>query len=681
MKLPVSMLRDFVETPLSAQDLGDLLTMAGFELEDLLETAGEPVLDVKVMANRGDGLSALGLSREVLAKDPHANPKPLYQDAQKRFQQGLATAQAGDLVKIEASTCTRYAALVLEDVENGESPAWLKARLEQAGMRPISLLVDLTNIVMLELGQPLHAFDLDKLAGGRIVVRHAKPGEKLRTLNGVDHELAEHHMMICDADKPVAVAGVMGGEETEVGPSTRRCLLESAHFDASSVRRTRKDLGLNTDASYRFERSVDPEGVVAAVRRFADLYAQITGKSLSGPIHDLYPSPPAPREVRFRPERARMVWGMEIADDEMRRYLAALGFSLSESGQEWSVRPPTWRPDVTLEEDVIEEIGRVHGYEKIPETPLKGTTPRGGAFGLYSVIDTAKKTMLRCGLDQMISHSLRDASILDFNPDRRVAVRNPHSPEMAYLRSSLLPGLAEAALRNGGKNVRLFEIGKVFVKGDYVFDESPELAILISGQMQDPHFASKDVPVADFWTLKGIILELGKLVRDDVTFALPRLPDHRFHPTRQAGILVDEGRLWVGTMGQIHPDYAEELGLSAETYIAELDLLVFFQNPDSEVQVKPISRNPAARRDIAFVIPKEVPYAEIRAAMESAGGDVLESHRLFDIYEGKGIAEGSHSLAVNLQFRKIGENFTDEEANAVRDRIVAAIEALGGALR
>lgn len=689
MKLPVSMLREFVSTSLTPEALGDLLTMAGFELEGLETVEGEAVLDVKVIANRGDGLSALGLAREILAKDQDSKPTDLYLRAAGRFDAAASqdAAQAGPKVVIETSACTRYAGVTVQDVQNGDSPEWLQKRLRQAGQRPISLLVDLTNYVMLMLGQPLHAFDQEKLHEGRIVVREAREGEKLTTLDEREHTLKPGMMMICDADRPVAVAGVMGGLETEVGSSTRTMLLESAHFSNVSVRATRKALGLNTEASYRFERSVDPEGVVAAIRFFLELYGSITGQTAGiSAITDVYPVPPVRRTVPFRPARARMILGLELTANQCAQYLSALGFELSshapdDGAMTLDVVPPTWRPDVNLEEDVIEEVGRVHGYDKIGESRPQGTTPRGGSFGLYAVIDTAKKTMLRCGLDQMMSHSLRDQHPLDFNPDRRVTVRNPHSPEMAYLRDSLLPGLAEAALRNGGRNVHLFEIGKVFVKGEYQMDESPELSILITGEMQDAHFGLKQPPVADFWTLKGMIEELGKLVRDDVTFDLPRDPDRRFHPTRQAGVLVDQGRLWVGTIGQIHPDVAEGLGLPHETFMAEIDLLVFFQNPDTEVHLKPISRNPAVRRDLAFVISKDVEYRAVRQAVREACGAVLERQWLFDVYEGKGIPEGSHSLAIALQLRKLGENFTDQEANEVRDQAKQAIEKLGGVLR
>lgn len=667
------MLRSFVKTSLSSNEIGELLTMAGFELEGI----ENDVLDIKVMANRGDGLSALGLAREILAKESSAEPTGLYHQA---IEWHSAKAEAGPHIELQSSNCSRYACAIYSDAQNGPSPDWLQEALTAAGQRPISLLVDLTNYVMLELGQPLHAFDLDKLGSERIVVRQAKEGEALTTLNGLKHELKPDHLVICDATQPVAIAGVMGGLDTEVGPETKRVLLESAHFDASSVRKTRKELGLNTDASYRFERSVDPNGVVRALLRFDELYREITDGKGASQIEDVYPTEAESRSLLLRPERARLILSMDIADSEMEGYLTRLGIKVK-TGRTFAVEPPSWRPDVTLEEDLIEEIGRVHGYEKIPDLMPSGTTVRGGSFGLYAVIDTAKKTMLRCGLDQIISHTLRDASILDFNPERRVMVRNPHSPEMQFIRSSLLPGLADAATKNGARNLRLFEIGKVFVKGDYEVDESPELSILISGSMQDPHFAQLNPPQADFWTLKGILQELGHLVHDDISFELPRLPDHRFHPTRQAGVMVDEGRLWVGTMGQIHPDYAEQLGLPEETYMAEIDLLVFFQNPDSELEVKPISRYPAIKRDIAFVINKSVPYADVERAIAEASGLVLEKQALFDIYEGQGIEPGKHSLGVSIQLRKMDSSFTDEEANLIRDKIVQAIEELGGSLR
>lgn len=680
MKFPYRMLLDFVDTRLDADAVGDLLTMAGFELEGIEDVEGDRVLDIKVMANRGDALSVFGLAREVLAKDPEANATELYRRAIERFpasDHGACEVHRVASVRIETSNCTRYACRVFEGLSNGGSPDWVQLRLRQAGQRPISLLVDLTNYVMLELGQPLHAFDLDTLGESTIVVRQAAKDETLTTLDEREHKLQPHHMMICDANKPVAIAGVMGGAETEVHAGTTRCLLESAHFVNTSVRKTRKQLGFNTEASYRFERSVDPEGVVAALNRFMELLGV---PSLPGVI-DHYPLPPIERRIECRVSRAQTLLGMPISEDQAREYLSRLGFAVLGEGDVMLVAVPSWRPDIHREIDVVEEIGRVHGYEKIPEALPAGSTPRGGVFGLAKLTDRAREALVRCGFTQTMSHSMRDRHPLDFSTDHRIGPRNPHSPETAFLRDSLLPGLAEAALRNGGKDLHLFETGRVFARGELETDESSELAILSTGALAGPHWAKEAPAVADFFSLKGVVEELMHAVHIQAHFDYARKPDRRFHPTRQAGLLVDAGKLWVGTVGQIHPDVAEELGLPELTVMAELDLFVLAGEPTKDEALKQFSRNPAVRRDMAFVIDKAVPYAQISESLEGACGDLLEKHWLFDVYEGKGIPEGAHSLAVAIQLRKMGGNLTDAEANEVRDRAVTALEGLGAKLR
>lgn len=684
MKLPFPMLLDFVQTSLTADQVGDLLTMAGFELEGIEDVEGDPVLDIKVMANRGDGLSALGLSREILAKDASAKPTELYLKAVKGFEQGDESApDAGQKAKvsIETDQCTRYACRVFEGVENGDSPEWLQKRLRQAGQRPISLLVDLTNYVMLQVGQPLHAFDFDTLGGGQIIVRQARAGEKLQTLNGQDNDLQPHHMMICDATTPVAVAGVMGGAPTEVSEGTKTMLLESAHFVNQSVRKTRKQLGISTEASYRFERHVDPNFVVAALNLFLEHYRQITGKASLPGVVDVFPTPPIPVHVNVRMSRAELLLGMKIEAAEGRRYLEGLGFGVSGDGEPFAVQAPSWRIDIQLEDDVIEDLARVHGYENIPETLPKATMVRGGVFDLPALADHARVALLRCGLNQVMNHTLRGAHPLDFSDEWRLGPRNPHSPEINLLRDSLLPGLAETAVRNGARNLHLFEIGRVFLKGEYQIDESPEICILSTGELESPHWQGGEGPKADFFSLKGMVEELAAALGDHITFDYPRDPDRRFHPTRQSGVLLDQNRSWAGTIGQIHPDLADELGLPRETYMAELDLLVFMIHDNAEPQLKPISRNPAIRRDIAFLISSAVPWQEIQAAVTAAGGAELENHWLFDIYAGKGVPEGQHSLAVALQFRRMGENLNDEQANALRDQILEAVKSLGGVLR
>jgi phenylalanyl-tRNA synthetase beta chain len=680
MKVPYELLREYVQTSLSTEAIGELLTMAGFEVEGIETAEGEPVLDVKVMANRGDGLSILGLAREVLAKDPAARPGEPFQRAMARLGAGTED-DGGGLVAIETPDCARYACRVFERVQNGASPEWLQRRLRQAGQRPISLLVDLANYVMLELGQPLHAFDMDRLEGGRIVVRQARPGERLTTLDGRTHDLSPDQMMICDAVRPVAAAGIMGGADTEVGPATRRMLLESAHFDAQSVRRTRKQLGLGTEASYRFERSVDPEGVVAALDRFRELYASITGGEAGQRLADLYPAPPQVRALTVRPARARAILGMEVEARQCREHLTRLGFAVSGTDEALRVVRPSWRPDVAGEIDLVEEIGRVHGFEHIPEAMPHGTTPQGGLSGISALEKTVRETMLRAGYTQIVSHTLCERHPLDFSHEWLMGPRNPHSPEAAHMRSSLLPGLAAAAQRNGARDLHLFEVGRVFLRGEYQIDESPELAILSTGALYPPHWRDGGGAQADFYSVKGAVECLMRALGVAAHFDHPRKPDRRFHPTRQAGLLVDEGKLWVGTVGQIHPDAAEEIGLPKLTVMAELDLLVIAGEPRQEVRMRPFGRNPAVRRDLSFLIDKAVPYAEVEAALSEACGALLERQWLFDVYEGKGTPEGRHSLAVALRLRRMGANLTDEEANEVRDRARAAVEALGAQVR
>lgn len=685
MKFPISMLRDFVQTRLTAEQVGDLLTMAGFELEGIEQVDGEDVLDIKVVSNRGDGLSVFGLAREVLAKDGDSQATDLYRRGVDGFaspQRAASLSIAPETAAIEAEECLRFACRAYNNVDaTAQSPAWMQARLAQAGMRPISILVDLTNYVMLELGQPLHAFDRDKLAGQRIVVRHAKPGEKLTTLNGIEHEL-NGQMMICDGEKPVGVPGVMGGLETEVTDGTTRLLLESANFRNTTVRKTRKQLGLNTEASYRFERSVDPDGVVRAIERFTDLLLESQPGVAVSNVVDLYPGKQTRETIDLRLSRANLLLGMEISADEAERYLRNLGFDLTTTRRPqvtFHVTSPSWRPDIVREEDLVEELGRVHGYEKIPEALPIGSTPIGGSHGEYQDEDLVREAIVRSGFVQTISHSLRDLHPLDAEY-KRVGPKNPASPEMAYLRNSHWPCLAEAALRNGGKDIHIFEIGKVFWRGKDRFYENSEVGLLSTGALQPQNRQSDKPTDADFFSLKQVLIETAKDVAVALTFSIPEKPDPRLHPTRQA-LVCNHGGEPCGMLGQIHPEVADKTGLSENTVFGSLCLDTLFDEVERALPLRQISRNPAVRRDISFEIPKATPYESVEQAISQACGPELERQWLFDVYEGKGIAEGNHSLSVALQLRKVGANFTDEEANQVRERAVSALASLGAKSR
>ncbi|MEQ1935084.1 MAG: phenylalanine--tRNA ligase subunit beta, partial [Fimbriimonadaceae bacterium] len=447
-------------------------------------------------------------------------------------------------------------------------------------------------------------------------------------------------------------------------------------FLNTSVRRTRKQMGLNTEASYRFERSVDPEGVVRALHRFGELHEQITGIG-AGPIEDVYPSPPQARTIPLRMDRARMLLGLDFTDDEAIGYLTRLGFkpgaralspppgprALGSPAEEAStIIAPTWRPDVVAEEDVIEEIGRVHGFDKIPEALPPGSG-RGGQSAVEQAIEDIRAKVMACGFVQCISHTLRDEHPLD-DQGKRTGPRNPGSPDHAILRNSILPSLAEAAQRNGGRDLHLFETGRIFGES-----ERRSIAFLSQGLLFPLNRAKDPIPSADFYSLKGVFQSLAK----DLEFT--KGDDPRLHPTRQAQISN------FGTIGEIHPDIADELGLPAGTVLAELCLDSLAKASLSDILYHPISRNPSVRRDIAFIIEKSTPYESLADAIKQGCGEVLEDYWLFDVYDGTGIPEGKHSLAVALQLRKHGENFTDEEANQVREQAVSALESLGATVR
>lgn len=681
MKFPYAMLRDFVDTQLSAEAIGDLLTMAGFELEGIETVENEPVLEIKVMSNRGDGLSVFGLAREVLAKDALASPTHLYRSAAGRFSGATCFgANQGTSVSIQTEDCSRYACVLLDHLSRADSEPWMQARLRQAGMRPISMLVDITNYVMLEIGQPLHAFDFDTLTERRIVVRKAKEGEILTTLNGTDHVLSTDQMMICDGEKPIAVAGVMGGKDTEVGESTKHVLLESAHFVNKSVRRTRKQLGLNTEASYRFERSVDPEGVVAALQRCVQLVRAADPGAVTGAVVDEYPIKPVQVPIELRAKRATQLLGMPISSEQADSYLTRLGFQPEriEEGV-FRVLSPTWRPDIVREVDLIEELGRVHGYDKIPELLLEGTTKMGGPQGFQLWTDWLRESALRCGLTQVISHSLSDRHPLDAPHTPRIGPRSPASPEMAYLRNTLLTSLAEAARRNNPKEAQLFEIGRVFSQDGEKFTEEIRLGILAVGPLLPAGWTNLESGSTNFFGLKGVVQSAFEGVGVSIRLVAPERIDSRLHPTRQASIFVGDHN--IGSMGQLHPDVAKACGLISETHVAEISIRQAYEYRDLSLNLMSVSRHPSVRRDISVLIDKSVRYEDLATRIEAAGGDVLEKQWLFDVFAGQGIPDGKHALGIAIQLRKPDSTFTDEEANLVRDQVVEALASLGATLR
>jgi phenylalanyl-tRNA synthetase beta chain len=562
----------------------------------------------------------------------------------------------------------------------------MQERLIAAGFRPINVIVDITNYVMLEYGQPLHAFDYDKIRGQKIVVRRAKGGETFVTLDGQERTLDLSLLMICDGEGPVAVAGIMGGQNSEISETTTTVLLESACFDAIGVRAGAKKLGMSTDSSYRFERGVDPSGTVRAANRAAQLLQELAGAEVAPGVVDEYVRVIEPREIEYRPERGNRLIGAEIPADEQRRYLESLGLQIEMRDGRFVVTVPTSRPDLVQEDDVAEEVGRIYGFDKIPYR-----LPGGSFFGRLSdtqqFVNRVRHLLRGSGLQETLTHSLSSRDRLErFNPAPSVRLQNPLSEELAELRTALAPMLADLAERNarhGLKDINIFEVGLVFApkpSGEAGAEERFHAAGLLCGSRLTGRWnVGKDLPLqADFFAAKGVLEELFRELRvSDAEYAATAAPG--LHPGRAAKIAI-RGKE-AGILGQIHPRLQEELELPGPAYLFELDLEVVRRNVRAP-EAKPIPRFPGVSRDLAVVVARTVEAGAVRNLLVKAAGPFLEAATVFDVYEGKGVPEGHKSLALSLQFRSLERTMTDSEVDEAVEAIRAALaEQVGAAAR
>ena len=693
MRVPLEWLKHYVAPDASAEDVATRLTMGGLEVEGIETSELGPVLDVYITPNRGDCLSLVGVAREVSALYGIGlrTPKPpAAEDGGDAGGQTSVTIEAPDL-------CPRYAARIVRGVRIGPSPAWMQARLEAAGQRPINNVVDVTNYVMLEMGQPLHAFDLHKLAGERIVVRRAKDGEALQTLDGENRQLNSSILVIADAEKPVAIAGVMGGAESEVDENTTDILIESAHFDPLSVRRASRQLKLRTEASYRFERVVDPEGVRRAADRACELLAEMGQAGVVPGIVDVYPNPPGLRQITLRAARAADLLGMDITTDIATDCLIRLGFGVTGrvDSDALNVQVPAFRPDIGLEEDLIEEVGRIYGYENIPETlPIGATTPGGdSADGL--LIDRIKQALVQAGLQEVVTHSLTAPAFFDSPDDaaRRVPVRNALSAEISGLRRSLVPTLLDVARHNAAHqqtSLALFEVGRVWQKeasgSNNAEEGTPTEYIAVAGLLVGAFGAAgwdtqgKAKP-ADFYAVRGVVEELANsLGLANLAFAplgekAGALP--QFHPGRSAGILLNESQV-AGVVGEIHPLAAETLGFRERVYVFEISFEALRQAvPASGPRYHAIARFPSVTRDLAPRLALILPYKQVEAAIEAVRTQelpLLESVRLTDEFIGHPVPDDQRSLTLSFTFRASDRTLTEAEVSAAMLRLRQTLE-------
>ncbi len=673
MKIVHEWLKQIVDIPNDVETTAREISLRGFEVASV----EHGVIDFEITANRPDCLNHAGIAREARVIFPQA-PR----EATPPRSPVPAGAGAPPEVSIEApDLCPRYAAQAF-DVKVGPSPAWLARRLEAAGVRPINNIVDITNYVMLELGQPMHAFDRETLAGDRLVIRRARAGEKLRTLDGVERTLEPEMLVIADADRPVAIGGVMGGSESEIGERTTRMVLESAYFKPASVRSTSKKLGLKTEASTRFERGADVNGPVLGLARAAELIDAI-GAGTAGPLVDVYPSPQPPVEVVLRSSRIARVLGVEVPHEEVTRILPPLGFTVQAEGSDaWRVIVPSFRVDVTREIDLIEEVGRHFGFDKLPVTFPALSSAQERPDPRIERDRRIRSVLMAAGLSESMTFAFIEREAADafaepgFTP---AEIANPLSEKFAVLRPSLLPGLVDSCAHNrrrGIKDVRLFETGSRFTAAG----EGRAIGLLWAGSGVEAHW-SGGARTADFFDIKGVVELLGSAFAvTDLEFAPSETPF--LVPGRAA--TVTSGGHAIGVLGQLLPAVADARGLPAgeEVYVAELDTdALASRAADDELRIESLPKYPAIVRDVSILIDEALPAAAVRGTIRSAAPPLLQSIVEFDRYLGKGIPEGRVSLSLRLTFRSPDRTLTDEEVEAAMNTIVGALEREHGATR
>lgn len=642
------------------------------------------VYDVSVTPNRPDCLSHIGIARELAVAFGLKLKKPEV----KVVESSKKVYDFASVEIIDKANCPRYSARVVLNVKVEPSPKWLQSYLQSVGLRPINNIVDITNFVLYEIGHPLHAFDYDKLAKHKIIVKCANDGESFITLDGKVRTLRRDTLMICDAEKPVAIAGVMGGLNSEITEQTKNVLIESAYFNSVSIRRTSKYLGLSTDASYRFERGADPNAVIWAVDRAAQLMAEIAGGEVLEGVIDVYPVKIEPKVISLRFSRLNSLIGIEIPKDKVVEILEGLDLEILNYDENvLTVKVPTFRPDLEREVDLIEEVARVYGYDKIPDKmhSIVHFSTESLKSDLYELV---RERLIGAGFKEVVTNSMLDEDKASLFGENFVRVLNPISKEMSALRTSLIPSSLDVVRHNFGygiKNLKFFEIGKVFriafdedEKPKFVdnYVEGERLLVLMTG-VAEP--ISYDVVERNFdiYDLKGEIERLFKSVF---------LENYKFiyyssnSDIAELEIGVEIGGKYAGRMMKVSHELLKKFDVEADVYIAEIDFeLMRLNSRIEERKYKEIPRFPSVYRDLAFVVDENVPVGEVENAIKEKMGEVLRSIRLFDIYRGEKIGVGKKSAAFSLEILSAQKTLTDEEVNEMISKVVRYVEQKLGA--
>ena len=647
----------------------------GKNVVDVLDLKDD-VVEFEITSNRPDCFSVLGIAREAAAtyQIPFQYPEITVQEK--------AGENASDYVSVEIKNpelCPRYAARVVKNVKIEPSPRWLRKKLRAAGIRPINNIVDITNYVMIEMGQPMHAFDIDCIAERKIIVRNAKDGEQITTLDGNVRNLDSSMLVISDPQKAVAIAGVMGGENSKISENAEAILFESATFHGSNIRVTAKKLGLRTDASSKYEKGLDPNMAWDAVNRAAQLVEMLGAGEVVKGVVDCYPNKREKWTLNYSPEKINQLLGTDISEEQMQTIFEHIGLEVNR--QNHSVTVPTFRPDLEAQADLAEEVARFYGYDKIETTLPSGEATTGKLSFKLRIEAVARDVAEYCGFSQGMVYSFESPKVFDklllpkdSNLRKAVTIANPLGEDFSIMRTISLNGMLTSLATNynrRNKDVRLYELGNIYLPKELPLSELPDERMQFTLGMYGE---------GDFFTMKGVIEEfLQQTGMDKKPEYNPNAEKPFLHPGRQAEICYDHKV--IGYFGEVHPTVAANYSIKERVYVAVIDMPLIVEMASFDRKYTGIAKFPAVTRDLSMVCPKQILAGDIEKIIESKGGSYLESYRLFDIYEGNQIKLGYKSMAYSITFRAADRTLDDEAVNEPLNRIIQALEAKGIELR